>query len=321
MFIVAYFVLPPIGVLAIESPVDRLGLIIFGGMGIFMSVIAGLYRINKDKAAAYYRELALSESRARLATFAEATFEGIVESEAGRIVDCNEQLARMLGYSVNELRGMEISDMIAPEDKERALKNIRQDTDSVIEHTALRKDGTRIVVEARGRPISPGSTKRLTAIRDITLRKQADESLRQNEERLRLALAAARMATWDWHVPSGNVIWNEMHYRMMGYAPGEVKPTYQAWASRVHPDDADAAQSLIQECMAKGRVYTSEFRTLWPDGTIRYLEARGEFEYDKNNHPLRCYGAMLDITDRKKAEQDVLKLSEYMAARTWNLNP
>ena len=173
----AYWILPPVGQFAIASPVDRLGLVIFTGMGLFMSVVAELYRRNRDKAAAYDREAALRESRARLATFAEATFEGIVESEAGRIVDCNEQFARMLGYSVAELRGMEIASLIAPEDRDRVMANIRQGRESVIEHAMLRKDGTRIIVEAHGRPVSPGSARRHTAIRDITERKRAEEQL------------------------------------------------------------------------------------------------------------------------------------------------
>src|ERR1035441_1646796 len=119
----AYFVLLPIG-WAIGSPVDRLGLVIFVGMGLFMSVVAELYRRNRQKAAAYDREASLRESQARLATFAAVTFEGIVESEAGRIVDCNEQLAWMLGYTVGELQGVEIASLIPPEDRDRVMLNI-----------------------------------------------------------------------------------------------------------------------------------------------------------------------------------------------------
>jgi PAS domain S-box-containing protein len=147
------------------------------------------------------------------------------------------------------------------------------------------------------------------AVRDITERKQTEEALLQKEERLRMALEAAKMAAWDWHVPSGIVIWNDMHYRMMGYEPGEVKPSYQAWASRVHPDDVDDVQKRIQECMAGGTVYTAEFRTRWPDGTVRWLEARGYTDYNTENKPQRQYGVMLDITEHKQAE-DALRLSE-----------
>ena len=181
--IAAYWILPPVGQFALTSPMDRLGLVIFTGMGLFMSVVAELSRRYRHKAAAYDREATVRESQARLAMFAEATFEGIVESEAGRIVDCNEQLARMLGYSVAELRGVQVANFIAPEDRDRVMANIQQGRESVNEHAMLHKDGTRIVVEAHGRPMIPGSTRRHTAIRDVTQRKRAQTVLQTTLQR------------------------------------------------------------------------------------------------------------------------------------------
>jgi PAS domain S-box-containing protein len=180
----AYWILPPAG-FSVSAPTDRLGLVVFTGMGVFMSGVAELYRRRRHKAAAYDREAALRESEARLSAFAEATFEGIVESDAGRVVDCNEQLARMLGYSVAELIGLEIASLIAPEDRDRVIANIRESRESAIEHVMLRKDGTRIVVEVHGRPVSPGSARRHTAIRDITARKRTEAALRESEARYR----------------------------------------------------------------------------------------------------------------------------------------
>src|ERR1035438_3232194 len=163
---------PQVGHLAFTSPVDRLGLVVFTSMGLLLGVVAELYRRNRDKAAAYDREAALRESRARLAAFAEATFEGIVESEAGRIVDCNEQFARMLGYPVAELRGTEIPNLVVSEDRDRVVENIRQGRQSSIKHAMLRKDGTRLVVEVHGRPVASGNARRLTAVRDDTKREK-----------------------------------------------------------------------------------------------------------------------------------------------------
>jgi PAS domain S-box-containing protein len=140
--------------------------------------------------------------------------------------------------------------------------------------------------------------------------------LRQQEERLRLTLAAGQMASWDWNMQSGEIIWNDTHYRMMGYEPGEVKPSHQVLADRVHPDDREATQSLIQQCMAEKRLYTAEFRTLWPDGTIRWLEARGDFEYAADNQSLCNFGVMLDITERKRAEEQLCRAKEDAEAAT-----
>lgn len=141
---------------------------------------------------------AQKQAEARLAAFAAASFEGITESEAGRILDCNEQYARMVGRTVAEVRGMEIAATIAPEDRERVMANIQQGRESVVEHGLLRKDGTRLIVEAHGRPL-PGSARRHSALRDITARKQAEAALREREEQWRLFVdhAPAAIAMFD----------------------------------------------------------------------------------------------------------------------------
>lgn len=307
----AYWILPPAG-LAVASPVDRLGLAIYAVTSLIACGLAGVAHRYQAKATAFDRDAVARQSRERLAAFVEATFEGIVESEAGRIVDCNEQLARTLGYDTAEMKGMAISSLIAPEDRERVVANIREGQVSMIEHAMICKDGSRIIVEAHGRQVSATSGLRLTAIRDITARKQG-------EERLRLALAAARMATWDWHIPSGAVIWNEMHYRMLGYEPWGVEPSYQTWANRVHPDDLVRMEEIIARHMAEHRFYTAEYRTIWPDGTIHWVEVRGDFSYDSDGAPLRCYGGMLDITDHKHAEELAQESERQFRVLTQNL--
>ena len=140
-------------------------------------------------------EQRLRESEARLAMFAAATFEGIIELEAGRIVDCNAQFARMLGYPETEIRGLEIARLVAPEDLDRVMANILQERESVTEHELLHKDGSRIIVEAHGQPVAPG--KRITAIRDITDRKQAEAQKTRIEDQnrqLQKAESLGRMA-------------------------------------------------------------------------------------------------------------------------------
>jgi PAS domain S-box-containing protein len=138
-------------------------------------------------------EQRLRESQARLATFAAATFEGIIEIEAGRIVDYNEQFARISGYPEVELKGMEIDNLIAPEDVDRVMVNTLLERESVAEYHMLRQDGTRIVVEAHGRPLSPD--RRMVAIRDISEQKNREERLQKLNRTLRAInhISEARM--------------------------------------------------------------------------------------------------------------------------------
>lgn len=139
--------------------------------------------ILRDVSQHMHDEQALRENEERLALFAATTFEGIVISKRGRILDCNEQFARMLGYTVKELTGRLIDDLVVPEDRERIAENIRLGRESTVEHAMLCKDGRRILVEAHGKTPSAGGApagRRYTAVRDITGRKQIEQALRDS---------------------------------------------------------------------------------------------------------------------------------------------
>lgn len=110
------------------------------------------------------------------------------------------------------------------------------------------------------------------------------------------------MATWAWDIPEGQVRWNDTLYHMLGYEPGTVQPCYQAWAARVHPEDLPAAEAALRHCMAQGGDYSLEFRAVWPDATVCWIEARGRFELDAAGRPVRSYGVFWDVSERKRSE-------------------
>jgi len=235
----------------------------------------------------------------------------------------SQQWVDFTGVPMVEHLGDGWNKLLHPDDRPRAFAAwhaaVEGHAPYDLEYRVRRHDSIYEWFKVRGRPIRDAAGRIVrwfgTAL-NIDYLVQTQEALRQQEERLRLALTAAQMASWDWNIASGDVVWNDTHYWMMGYEPGEVQPSYHAWANRVHPDDREATQQLIEQCMVERRLYTAEFRTLWPDGTIRWLEARGDFEYDANNQPLRNYGVMLDITDRKRSEEDLRRAKETAEAAT-----
>jgi PAS domain S-box-containing protein len=202
----------------------------------------------------------LLESQMRMATFSAATFEGIIESEAGRIVDCNNQIARMLGYQVGELKGMQIAALVAPEDLERVMANIRQGRESVVEHALLAKDGSRIVAEAHGRSLSPGSPTRLTAIRDITGRKEMESALQTTLQRFYDVLSSMYcgilLVTDEARVEFANQAFCECF--ALEDAPGDLvglDPREIIRGAYLHPDEAVAR---IRETLELGRPVKGE---------------------------------------------------------------
>lgn len=138
---------------------------------------------------------------------------------------------------------------------------------------------------------------------DTADRNDVDGALRGSEERLRLAIEIGGLASWDWHIASGKVIWNDRHFLQQGYTVGEVLPSYQAWLDRLHPDDRDETVALIEAAREGRSTFHHEFRALWPDGSIHWRAARGRFFYDENGAPVRMIGVAEDITEQKLAVQ------------------
>ncbi|MHB0955463.1 MAG: PAS domain-containing protein [Pirellulaceae bacterium] len=149
-------------------------------------------------------------------------------------------------------------------------------------------------------------------IAEMAARRAAEEALRESEARLRLAMDTAQLAAWDWDIAAGNVVWNEQHYRMLGYEPGSVPSSYANWVARVHPEDVPGTEAALWKAMEEGSAYKAEFRICCADGGTRVVEANGRFDYDTTGQAVRNYGVMMDITERKKAEV-ALRRSEERA--------
>lgn len=133
----------------------------------------------------------LRESEEELRQISDSTFEGIAMTERGQVILANQQLADMLGYEYSELIGMAVADLVAPESRGLVMEHIRSGHDKSYDHFVIRKDGSIFPVEARGKMmVYNGRTVRVTAIRDVTERKQAEQ------QRLELALQTERLESF-----------------------------------------------------------------------------------------------------------------------------
>ncbi|BCS34842.1 hypothetical protein TBR22_A40680 [Luteitalea sp. TBR-22] len=142
----------------------------------------------------------------------------------------------------------------------------------------------------------------VASIRDVSAQRARERVLRESEERLRLALQAARMGTYDWDIPRGRLTWSREHEELWGLAPGEFDGTYEMFASRVHPDDLPAVDHGVARCIEAREPFAGEFRVVWPDGTVRWIAGTGEFEFGPTGAPLKMRGVVREITEQKVAE-------------------
>jgi PAS domain S-box-containing protein len=125
-------------------------------------------------------------------------------------------------------------------------------------------------------------------------------------QRLHVALDAGRMGTWAWRSDSGEVVWDGRMESLFGLAPGTFDGTFDAWVALLHPDDRDEVLATVAHAVAAGKAYRAEHRVVWPDGTVRWLEGRGEVVRGPGGEVTGTTGVTVDITERKRAEEEAV---------------
>ena len=144
---------------------------------------------------------------------------------------------------------------------------------------------------------------RLMAEEEFLARKQAEAALRASEERNRLALRAGGMGTWDWDLNGDVQAWSVETEALHGLAPGTFGGSFVAFREVIHPDDWPAVEAESRAMVAERRDSLITYRTVWPDGTVRWIEGRGHGVYADDGKLLRVTGTNMDITERKEAEK------------------
>ncbi|HKQ78043.1 MAG TPA: PAS domain S-box protein [Blastocatellia bacterium] len=234
-------------------------------------------------------------------------------SPEGRYLRVNRKLCQITRYSEQELLHLTIHDLTHPDDRERSAAELRSSyvgapDEYSIEKRYVRKDGSiiwvlinwTVVRDAEGRPL-----RSVANAQDITERKQAEEALQVSEERLSLALEAGDIGTFDWDIRADSVVLTERLTSMFGLPPDKTRGTYEDWRNRVHPEDLPISEANLREVFEKRLPHMhGEYRIIHGDtGEARWIDTHSHIFYDEQGAPLRVIGGIMDITERKRAEQ------------------
>ncbi len=144
---------------------------------------------------------------------------------------------------------------------------------------------------------------------DITERKLAETSLKESQERWRIALEGTDQGIWEWYIKTGKVIYNDSWMRLLGYEPGEIDVNYEWWANNVDPENIPILEKAVNDYLEGKRTYLElEYRIKTKQGLWKWCWARGVcIDYDEAGKPIRLIGTSRDFTEYKEAQQARLR--------------
>jgi len=234
----------------------------------------------------------------------------------GKVKMWNPAAEQIFGWGEQEVLGRFLPSV--PEDKQDEflanLDFVRQGkTLRGVETRRQKKDGTPIDLAIWAAPLrdAQGNLSCMSIVADISdayrqaeQRKQAQETLRQSEERLRLALDAGNAGVWDWDIPNNHLTWSERLYEFHGLTPETFGGSIEDFAKLVHPEDKEWVFAAIHKAIEEKTPYQIELRIVQPSGAIRWMSTNARAIYDETGKPVRMLGATIDTTQRKAAEEE-----------------
>ena len=227
----------------------------------------------------------------------------------GRVTLINRKGCDILGWTEAELLGRSWGEVCVPERMRASLEGkfeslLRGDF-SVVVNPVVMKTGEERLIEWRNRTLLDDDGRVIGTFSsgaDVTERYAAVEALRAAEERMRFALQNADVGIWDMDYTTGVLRWSEILETHYGLAPGTFAGTVGAFMQCVHPGDRATVQEAFEKAEKSGADFSVQNRTIWPDGTVRWLSGAGRIRLDERGDPLRGVGIFLDVTAHRTLE-------------------
>jgi PAS domain S-box-containing protein len=258
-------------------------------------------------------EEALKESEERFKALHNASFGGIAIHDQGVILDCNQGLSDMTGYTREELIMMDGYMLIAPESRQLILDNVKADYQKPYEAFGLRKNSEMFPMRLEARSIPyKGKIVRSVEFRDLTEQKKAEKKLKESEEDLIEAQRIAHVGNWRLDIASNEVVWSEELYKMYCFDPSLPPPPYTEHMKLFSRESWDRLSAALARTAEIGIPYELELNTIREDGTNGWMWVHGEAVFSESGKIVGLKGVAQDISERKLAEIEQEKLTEQL---------
>ena len=276
--------------------------------GKVLSILSFVEDITQRKDA----EEALRQSEERFrSAFDTAPIGMAIVSLEGSLIQVNQPIIKMFGFTETELLNLNVAALSYPEDIEKYLSYLRQLLSGKIPYYHLEKryrhkDGhllwghlsVALVRDSQQNPLYC-----VCQIQDITERKKAEDALKASEERFERAIRGSNDGIWDWFDINQEKIWcSPRVFEIIGYPPQEFQFTLSKLKELVHPQDNVRVLGEIFDHLYRHIPYETEYRWQTKSGRYIWIGIRGQAEWDELGNPIRMAGSITDITARKIAE-------------------
>lgn len=285
--------------------------------------IARVLALMDDVTERRRAEEALRQSEEKYRTIIETTGTGyVVVNQEGEVLDANQEYVKFTGHDlIEEILGRRVTEWTAAYDLERNAAEVRKCAKKGftrnLEIDLVSPNGKITPIEINATAIRTKAGQVILSLcRDITERRQAEQTLRESEERLKLVIEGSQQGFWDWNLETGEVKRNERWAEMLGYTLPEIESTVGQWLDLIHPDDQAAAWKSLQDHL-EGRtsVHEIECRMLTKNKQYKWILDRGRIvERDAQGRPLRMSGTHTDITERKQVEEALREAHQKLQA-------
>jgi PAS domain S-box-containing protein len=272
--------------------------------------------MNTDENVFFREDVRESEERHRV--MLETTMDGFFRTDMqGRILEVNETYCRMSGYSEQELLTMQIADIEAVHTAKMIATNIRSFAElgpKRFESIHRRKDGRLFDVEISGQyqPIAGGQI--VVFVRDITERKRAAEALQRSEAYLAEAQRLSHTGSWAFDLASNKYVYvSEECFRIFELDAQEDFPNREAVSRLIHPEDWDRVNADFEKLLREKVDITSEFRITLPSGAAKHIQVIRHPVLNDAGDVVELLGTVIDMTERKRAEEALQRITDYLA--------